>query len=692
MNHKLNIKKIILTIVLIFLICTGGFLLLNFSMYQQTSFSVKNILSDKNLKDFSKNGEAITSTSADPFITLSFDKKIYVKTVEIDIHEINSDDISAEIIAVGNNWDRRHLILSNGKNTVSFPGLCLDSKVFLRLDLTEKPDVSMVIGDVIINGDKARILFSAFCESLCLTVLLSLIYLILTLHKTSLLREKSEAVLRHYFYFIEHSKNNESLKKGLFFVLKCSFFYILSITAIIRANFLYIDDLGRNYSGGVNDWDGYNRFFSKAVCKLMSASNIVSDTSPLPQIMTMFLMAAAVTIIIWAIAPEKLTSNWMIAAALPFAVSPYFMENISYKIESIIHGVSILLCIIPLLLYKKRNFIYLIFTACCTALMCITYQSATAVFPIVIVLLASMEWNSGENLKRTWKLVYTSILGYGIGLAFFKIFIMRPVQTHVSSNMLPVRDLIPGFFRNLLNFYSTIYKDFSKSWLIIIFIIIVLFIIVYSLNSKRNIKASFVMAITTIMLMGSLCFGIYPVLQECVYLPRSMYGFCIAVSLLCIFITAKGFCMSRLSCFALAWGFFTFSFTYGNCLYLQQEYTNMRMQAVFSYLNERYQPDQQYQLQIIGDIGEAPSIKNKTSSHILLDKLVPRTLSGGWMWSEYSLYQYYGLPENYSVIWASQSFDENYDLRQKNLPLAQTTMWFDVYSDGSNILIDLKQS
>ena len=37
--------------------------------------------------------------------------------------------------------------------------------------------------------------------------------------------------------------------------------YIIAFSAIIRANFLYIDDLGRTFNG-YKDWDGFSRYTS----------------------------------------------------------------------------------------------------------------------------------------------------------------------------------------------------------------------------------------------------------------------------------------------------------------------------------------------------------------------------------------------------------------------------------------------
>ena len=140
---------------------------------------------------------------------------------------------------------------------------------------------------------------------------------------------------------------------------------------------------------------------------------------------------------------------------------------------------------------------------------------------------------------------------------------------------------------------------------------------------------------------------------------------------------------------AIAWEFLIFALTYGNCLNMQSEYTNTRVQMILEYLNEHYSEEKQYILQLDGNIGFAPSIRNKLKESPLLNRLIPKTLGGGWAWSEYKLYRYYGLPQNYTALFAWMT-DEETDLRLMDLPLKENTMWFDVYSDGINILIRVK--
>lgn len=469
-------------------------------------------------------------------------------------------------------------------------------------------------------------------------------------------------------------------------ILKCTLVYVFGILAIIRSNFLYIDDLGRNFTGSVKDLDTYSRYIAELLCQIFSSNRVVSDTSPLTQIVSMLVMAIVFAILVWAIAPEKMNSNWMILAAIPLGLNPYFLENISYKFECIVHSTSTLFCVLPLLLYKKRNSLYMLAISICTIFMCITYQGVTGVFPMAIIMIVALEWANGEALKRIWKLIYTSVIGYGAGLIIFKKLIMKPVATHVSSEMLELNQMIPGVIKNIISYYQIIRQDFLCIWKVLMVLVVVLFVVLYVIKSQRNKWASLGVALLTVFFLMALCYGIYPLLREPVYQPRVMRVIGVLISIICIYILANEKYISKIICFTLAWHFLTFAFTYGNCLTLQQEYSQVRTQAVLSYLNENYSDEQEYVLQITGDIGKAPAVKNKIKVYPLLDRLIPRTLDGSWSWGQYKLFRHYGLPGNFNVdTWlTTNKFDKD------TLTLAKNCMWFNVYADENKILIELK--
>ena len=483
-------------------------------------------------------------------------------------------------------------------------------------------------------------------------------------------------------------KKTGVLKFLIEYVVLCTF----AISSIIRADFLYVDDYGRTYSGDVNDWNVYSRYLGKLLCKIMSGNKVVNDTSPLPQIVTIILMAISAALIIYALAPEKMRSKLMLIASVILTINPYFLENISLKIESILHGATTVLAALPLLFYKKRNIGYSLFVAVCIFLTCLTYQGATGLFPLFVIIIAADEWNEGKELKEIGKLIISSAAGYVAGLIYFRVLVMKPVQTHVSSEMLGIGKLLPGLFKNWFTYFQTVHQDFNAIWEILIILVIIFFCCIFVLHSKRNKAAAFFVSIITVALSAMSCMGIYVLLAEPIYEPRVMRVFGCFISLLCIYSVGRAdkvmLYLSGIVSVVIVWCFITFSLTYGNCLSLQKEYTESRIQMIINWLNENCDRDESYKMDLRGGIGYAPAAVNDVECYPLLDKLIPKTLDGSWGWSQYRLYYFYNIPDN--IITSSWLVEDSDKFDPNAMDLTEELLWFDVYRKDEKLLIYLK--
>ena len=74
--------------------------------------------------------------------------------------------------------------------------------------------------------------------------------------------------------------------------------YIIAFSAIIRANFLYIDDLGRTFNG-YKDWDGFSRYTSNFLSTIIHCGNYLTEISPLTQIIAIVFLSISGIIILY---------------------------------------------------------------------------------------------------------------------------------------------------------------------------------------------------------------------------------------------------------------------------------------------------------------------------------------------------------------------------------------------------------
>ena len=193
------------------------------------------------------------------------------------------------------------------------------------------------------------------------------------------------------------------------------------------------------------------------------------------------------------------------------------------------------------------------------------------------------------------------------------------------------------------------------------------------------------MTAAALVLMGLMCFGLYPALAATVFAPRAMYGFGV---LLTVFgMTAaegkKRFSL-KIPAVVLSWVFFVFAFTYGNALSVQKDYTDFRTQLVISDLQEMeaFQSDTPVTVQLSGSIGNAPVLRNMPQNYQMLNRLIPGTFGGGDDLTQYGFYCYYGMR---NVVW-----NPDVDLREMDLPVVEDNMYHTIRGEGSCVLVELK--
>lgn len=90
-------------------------------------------------------------------------------------------------------------------------------------------------------------------------------------------------------------------------VLEISIIYFIALLSLFRANFNYIDDLGR-VAQGYRNWINWSRFISQELSVLINTQKILTDISPLTQLIAILIIALAGVIIIYTFTGKRLCS------------------------------------------------------------------------------------------------------------------------------------------------------------------------------------------------------------------------------------------------------------------------------------------------------------------------------------------------------------------------------------------------
>lgn len=465
--------------------------------------------------------------------------------------------------------------------------------------------------------------------------------------------------------------------------------FVFGISAILRANFYYIDDMGRAF-WGYREFQYFGRFIPQYFSVLLHADAHLTDISPLPQLLAAVILAISGVIVLHLITGKKQFGWIEYVAAIPLGLSPYFLECISYKFDSPYMAFSIFASVAPLLLERRGKVTYFLSIVIGMLGVCLSYQAASGIFPMLVAVLALKRWNQQEDWPSILRFVVISAAGYLIGMLIFAVAIMKPVDDYVSNSIPSIAELLPITYLNLKEYYYYVFTDFKKEWLLLIAALCAGFVYACVRESRQKWYLAFAMSCTVLLMLLGMAFGLYPVLTNPLYEPRAMYGFGAFLAFIGIYVASangrRSYIFGKIVCFALCWCFFVFSFTYGNTLYVQKTYTDYRICAVIDDLDETgvLASEGTKTVQITGTIGRAPAMEAMRQDFQMMNRLVPTTFSdSSWEWGRFGFENYYRL---HNIKW-----DSSIDLRELELPIVCESIYHTIRAESNYVLIELKR-
>lgn len=461
--------------------------------------------------------------------------------------------------------------------------------------------------------------------------------------------------------------------------------YLFGISALLRANVFYIDDLGRARFGYVA-WDPYSRYLSEFFAHIVHGDGYLTDVSPLPQVLAAFVMALASTLTIHIISGKKEFSLWSMAAVMPLALSPYFLECFSYKYDAPYMAFSVLISIVPLLFCRGGWKWYVPASFLGTMCMCLTYQASTGVFPMLVVMVCVRRWVEKEDIGKIIQFALVSAAAYAAAVLIFNHFLVAKDAEGLSTNIVSLNQLIPQTIAHYKAYVKLLIKDFKLEWLALVGVICVSFVYVTVRCTKQYPFLTLLLAVPAVVGMFALAFGVYPFLTDPGTDPRCMYGIGVFLAFLGVYVVTSGrkVVPAKLACLVLSWMFFVFAFTYGNALDAQEKYTDFRLEMVMEDLTENrvLSTEGSKQVRVTGTIGYSPLIRNMPQDHQILNRLVPVTFqNSAWWWGPYKLMHYYGF--------TNMLYDAATDCSAMDLPLIVETDYHTIRANEEYIWIHL---
>ncbi len=482
---------------------------------------------------------------------------------------------------------------------------------------------------------------------------------------------------------MENGKYNGFKKPFLWLI----FGYIVALLAILRANYYYVDDVGRALVG-YHGWLNWSRHVTEWLSLLVHPTPRLTDISPFPQLLAVAIMALAGLLVIYTFTGKKEIRWPLLLGALPMGLSPWFLECFSFKFDAPYMALSVLASIVPFLWWAKdeKKFYEISFLGLLVMIM--TYQASAGIFIIEALFLAFLSWMRGETGKTIFCWLFRAALIYAVALLTFKAFFMRPpIDFYISIDMVPLREMPAVFISNAKAYLGTAWQDLNSVAQSLVAALATLWLLRAWKFTRRNRIFTLLLSLLFLLITSVLSYGPYLVLEEPFLFPRGLLGMGIWFSFVAISLLSMGQRKGAAKWLMLlaVWQLITGAAAYGDALAAQKQYTDFRVRLVVQDLNELHlTEDNAIQYHLSGDIGKAPVVRSVEKEYPAVKRLVAPTFSEKDIWSRFYFYFYHDLESH-----AESEFDSK---AYAHLPLVLENQYHRIQSDGKDVLIELKES
>lgn len=271
--------------------------------------------------------------------------------------------------------------------------------------------------------------------------------------------------------------------------------YLAGLFAILRANRLYLDDLGRALYGYA-DWVESARPLAELLSYIFYLGHTTVDASPLSQILAAALLALASLILFDAV---RARPSWgALLCTVPVGLSPYQLENLSYRFDAPWMGLAIVLAVLPWSFYRAGRWSFFFIAAICIFASLSLYQPAIGAYLAVAVYRLLVDLSSRKCLSFVGKCALRLAMPFVFGAGTYALqvsFWLRGPQygEYVSqhSSLPPLAVLPARLMENIIHYFSLLLGDWRGNGIgVLLGIIITVFTLLLFIRQIRNLRAA----------------------------------------------------------------------------------------------------------------------------------------------------------------------------------------------------------
>lgn len=430
--------------------------------------------------------------------------------------------------------------------------------------------------------------------------------------------------------------------------------YCLPIVMLDRP---YIDDLGRILYGS-SGWSANGQPLSDAIMSFMSFGGLLLDISPLNQIISIMILLAA--LLYYSRKNLNNLSPLVVACCVFFFIaSPFYIENLSYKYDSLPMSLSLAALIVPFCLNARSNstiLISMLLVVCSLSL----YQASIGLFMILTVFEVVKKYaksGNGDVVLLLFRRAASLLLGFFLYNKFVSSRFVNGEYNITHSQTLPfTRESLTIFksnFENILWYFEPFLFSIPKLiW--IAYTIISLVTIVQLIRSqiadgiKKNLLAIIIVALSPILIFA-FSFIHLLMLKQPVFAPRVLISFGGAMLFMAYLSlnSIKNKIAQGIIALPMIWLCLFYSYSYSNSSSSQDMTDTLISSAIYSDV-AHYNKDFEF-VNIIGKMPESKQSMIAQSKLPLLSRLIPVYMYYDWIWGA-ELLNTHGLNLKYKFI------------------------------------------
>lgn len=427
--------------------------------------------------------------------------------------------------------------------------------------------------------------------------------------------------------------------KAINFIVAALCITVIYLLPLLINPVYYIDDIGRVITGSWG-WLGNGRPFSQYFFQFLTGNNTV-DIHPLP----LLLGVSAILYAGWHIYINLFpNSPYISAAAVSIILSnPFYLENLSYRFESMMMGFSVGLAILSAIILSKISPLRILISISLLFSMMCFYQASLGLYlTISIIVQCSVLLKSSENkpfLYRYKHLISSAavlLASFGLYKLIYGDLVNSNEYDRLHSQLIPFsHEGLIIFIDNINRFYGIIklpligHNGYFYGVLLIGGFTSSLFLAIKLLALKRWIDSLFLALAPFLVVIASLI--TLCILKEPVFAARTLIGTSGVLLFFFYSLYYVGRNILALPIFAFLFiTSLTINYAYANAVKAQQEQEYLILNQLAADI--KTEDASINEIIIIGREKFSDKGLLSTNTFPVIQLLVPRVLNNQWYW------------------------------------------------------------